>query len=125
MSENKWQEFQSPEWRLQDLGRPAVFIIPLKALWVRTGEGSIEDELNRFLFANFTAFTSMSIPSFGVWSGPGQTPVFDESRMYEVSFKGKERIPLLVTELARIARLTGEECIYLKAGQYACLIHPS
>jgi hypothetical protein len=50
--------------------------------------------------------------------------VSDESRIFEVSFKGKENIPLLIKKLAQVARLTGEECIYLKAGQYACTVAP-
>jgi hypothetical protein len=50
--------------------------------------------------------------------------VLDESRQYAVSFKGKDRIPLLLEELAHIATLAGEECIYFEAGQYACLVYP-
>lgn len=124
MSDNKWSEFERPEYRLQDLGRPAVFIIPTRALAQPMNEETLADNLNQFLVDNFGAYTAMTIPAFGIWRGPGGSLASDESRVYEVSFKGKENIPLLIKKLAQIAELTGEECIYLKAGQYSCLVSP-
>lgn len=124
MSDNKWSEFESPDYRLQDLGRPAVFIIPVRALAQQIDGETLADDLNRFLADNFGAYTVMTTPNFGIWRGPGGSLVSDESRIYEVSFKGKENIPLLIKKLVRIAELTGEECIHLKAGQYSCLASP-
>lgn len=124
MSDTKWSEFERPDYRLQDLGRPAVFIIPVRALAQSIDGETLSENLNRFLVGNFGAYTVMTIPGFGIWKGPGGSPVSDESRIYEVSFKGKENIPLLMKKLAQIAELTGEECIYLKTGQYSCLVSP-
>lgn len=124
MSDNKWSEFESPAYRLQDLGRPAVFIIPVRALVQRIDGETLAENLNRFLTDNFGAYTIIDIPSFGIWRGPGGVLITDKSRIYEVSFKGKENIPLLIKKLVRIAEFTGEECIYLKAGQYSCLVSP-
>lgn len=124
MSDSKWSEFESPDYRLQDLGRPAVFIIPVRALAQPMDGETLADDLNRFLEENFGAYTVFDIPGFGIWKGPGGSFVKDKSQIYEVSFRGKENIPLLIRKLARIAELTGEECIYLKAGQYSCLVSP-
>ena len=106
------------------MGRPAVFLIPLKKLQQEHDGASIEDRLHRFLITNFGAYTTSSIPSYGVWKDLDQKVVLDESREYKVSFRGKKYIPLLIDELAYIAVLTGEECIYLEAGQYASLVYP-
>lgn len=124
MVENKWLEFESPRYRLQDLGRPAVFLIPLSKLRQEIDGVTIEERLRRFLTANFAAYSATEIPSFGVWLGSGREIVFDESRQYKVSFVGKDRIRLLLEKLRDIAVLAGEECIYFEAGQYACLIWP-
>ena len=125
MANNKWREFDGPHYRLRDLGRPAIFLIPLKKLRQKHDGVLIEDRLHRFLIANFGAFTTSSIPSFGVWKEPDQKAVVDESRQYKVSFAGKKHIPLLIEELAQIAALTEEDCIYLETGQYACLVYPT
>ena len=122
--ENKWLEFESPSYRLQDLGRPAVFLVPIKKLQLEIRGVTLEERLRRFLTKNFSAYSATSIPSFGVWLDSGREIVFDESRQYKVSFAGKERIRLLLKELRDIAVLAGEECIYFEAGQYACLIWP-
>lgn len=124
MPENKWSEFESPNYHLQDLGRPAVFLIPVKKFELEIDGVPLKEHLHGFLSEHFTAYTASLIPSLGVWKGPGDVPVFDESWEYKVSFEGKDRIPFLMGELARIAALIGEECIYFEAGQYACLIHP-
>ena len=125
MTDNKWQQFKGKgTYRLQDLGRPAMFLIPVKKLKRKIGKVSVEERLHKFLVAHFTAYTSSSIPSFGVWKGSDEKMVRDESRQYKVSFEGKDRLPVLIEELARIATLVEEECIYFEAGQYACLIYP-
>ncbi len=122
--EDKWSGFGSDRYRLQNLGRPAVFLVPLKKLAFKIGDETVEDQLHRFLIKQFGAFTTSAIPGYGVYTDPEQKVVLDESREYKVSFNGKERIPLLIDELARIAALVGEDCIYLEAGQYACLVYP-
>ncbi len=128
MVENIWQQFESPDsnYHLQDLGRPAVFLIPLTKLQWKVDGVACGEHIQQFLTATFGAcsFRSSPVPSSGIWIGPGQKIELDESLRYEVSFAGKDRIPLLLEELARIAILIEEKCIYFAAGQYACLIHP-
>ena len=83
-----------------------------------------EENLHQFLSKEFGAFTTTTVPYFGFWRSAGLRITYDECRLYEVSFVGKERMPLLLTKLAEIARIIGEECIYFKAGQYTCLVRP-
>ena len=124
MPENKWQEFESSHYRLQDLGRTAVFLIPLKKLRQEIDGTTVEEHLHQFLTKNFGAYGFLSVPSSGVWIGPDQVIMFDESRRYEVAFVGKSRLPFILDELARLAVLIGEKCIYFAAGQYVCLVWP-
>lgn len=122
--ENKWEGLEGENYRLEDLGRPAIFLLPIKKLQKRVGNVTIEQVLHRFLIEQFGAYTSSTIPSFGVWKNTERAVISDECRQYEVSFVGKERIPVLAKKLAEIAKLIKEECIYLKAGQYSCLVYP-
>ncbi|MDO8495333.1 MAG: hypothetical protein Q7S32_02280 [bacterium] len=123
---NKWIEFANPEkYRLVDLGRPAVFLIPVSKLKQEIGrETTIEDHIDQFLLKKFGSFTKISFPSFGVWS-KGEEVINDDCVQWKVSFSDKRKIPLLLAKLAEVAFLIGEECIYVEAGQYAALIYPS
>lgn len=123
---NKWAEFaSSPSYRLVDLGRPAVFLIPVRKLKMDAlpQPDTVEEELRKFLLANFGAYTVTYVPSFGCWRD-GERIIYDECVQYEVSFAGKEHIPLLLGKLARVALITGEKCIYVKSGQYSALVYP-
>jgi hypothetical protein len=89
------------------------------------GEWStIEAYLEHFLTKTFGAFSSFRAHNYGFWENADRKVVYDECSVYEISFLGKERIPKLLEKLAEIAVLIGEDCIYFKAGQYACTIHP-
>mgnify|MGYP001612835059 FL=1 len=121
---SKWDGLDGPGFRFEDLGRPAVFLIPVSKLQKRLGGKSAAEDLDHFLTENFGAFTRMTISNFGVWVNGQKTIICDECGFYEVSFVGKERITLLARKLAELASAIGEECIYFKAGQYAALIYP-
>jgi len=123
-ADDKWRRFKSPKYRLQDLGRPAVFLIPMKKLRQEHNGMLIEKRLHNFLITNFGAFTTSSTPDFGVWKDFDQNAVVDDSRRYTVAFKGKEYLSPLIEELAQIAILTKEDCVYLEAGQYSTLVYP-
>lgn len=121
---NKWQGLAGPGSRIVDLGRPAVFLIPVKKLEKKINGVTVRQALHRFLIQHFGAYTASTLPSFGFWKSLSRATVNDACTHYEVSFLGKERLPALTAELARIAALIGEECIYLKAGQYTGLVYP-
>jgi len=127
MSENKWTELNEAGkgYRVEDLGRAAFFLIPEKKLKMRFSRGvTVEDVLHEFLIKEYGAFTTATVPSFGIWRDARGEPVEDACRQYRVAFPGKERIPALLEALADILRMTGEECFYFEAGQYAGLVYP-
>ena len=119
MNDNPWRGFDDPDYELVDIGRPAVFLVPNRVL---TGE--VRGLLEQFLKETYGGFQRPTCLVSGVYTSNAGDTVLDDCVQYEVSFKGKERIPELARMLANVARLTGEECIYLKAGQYASLLRP-
>ncbi len=123
---NKWAEFlNNPGYNLANLGRPAIFLLPTKKLKRKFRNTSVEKDLHGFLVNNFGAYTTSLISNFGFWKSDTEMLTYDECREYEVSFAGKEKIPLLLAKVASISAYIGEDCIYFKAGQYACLVYPS
>ena len=118
-SENPWAQFGGSDYTIRNLGRPAVFFIP-----VRNFTREARDELERVLAEEFGAFSFDDVPNHGMWRDGAGRLVEDRSVKYTVSFAGKERIPLLIRILVNLARLLGEESIYLEAGQYACEVVP-
>ena len=110
---DKWSDLRSNDYEIVDLGRPAVFLLPVKKLRWSIGGISIEEDLHRFLIENFGTYTTSK-----------KAVITDECREYRVSFLGKERTPLLLKKLAAIAYLIEEECVYCEAGQYAALVYP-
>lgn len=124
MNDNKWRGLEGKSYKIEDLGRPAVFLLPLQKLKKMADGATTEENLHRFLTETFGAFTTTTIPYFGFWRGNGAELTYDECILYEVSFAGKEKVPLLLAKLAEIADAIGEKCIYFKAGQYACLVYP-
>ncbi len=102
----KWDESSNdPAYRIEDLGRPAVFLIPSHALRKMVNDEIIEEHLHRFLYEHFGAFTTTILPYFGMWRDGKQRKIYDECRQYEVSFVGKDRIPVLLRQLAVICQL--------------------
>ncbi len=123
---NPWQEFQNIGYRIEDLGRPAVFLMPTYKLdWPYMERHTVRDDLHAFLLAYFGSFTTTITPFFGFYKKGSGVMIHDQCYQYEVSFVGKDRIGLLISKLAVIARRIEEECIYFKAGEDACLIYPS
>jgi hypothetical protein len=120
-----WTQFESPDdYELVDIGRPAVFFIPLKKLRKKVGNETVRSAIDNYLVNTFSTFTKFKVESFGVWRNGRMVLVPDRCLMYEVSFLGKERIKPLLKEIARINMALGEDCIYFKAGQYSSLIYP-
>lgn len=120
---NKWQEFKGESFEIVDLGRPAVFFVPAQKLKGENG-AEISQNLHLFLVSQFDAYSTSLAPSFGLWKDSEQRIVSDECIVYEVSFVGKDKIPILLKKLAELCIDLKEECIYLKAGQHACLVYP-
>ncbi len=118
MKQSKWRAFQkSDDYEIVDLGRPAVFLVPIGKLQAKIGKTTVEKYLERFLKKNFEAFTIRHSGIRGHWKGS-----IDDLAEYEVSFLGKEKIPTLLKILADLCRKIGEKCFYVKAGQYTALV---
>lgn len=122
--ENKWSGLEGKGYKIEDLGRPAIFLIPVKKLDIEILGRTVEYRLRQFLIEKFGAFTASRIPSFGFWKNTEHAAISDECAIYEVSFVGKDKIPVLLRKLAEIAKDIDEECVYFKAGQYSCLVYP-
>jgi hypothetical protein len=124
---NPWKGLdKGPGYRVENLGRPAVFFIPSYKLRKYTiGEETVEEHLHAFLAERFSAFTTTTAPFAGYWKDAKHRLVADESRMYKVSFVGKDRIPELFAKLGEICTVIEEDCLYVEAGQYAGLLYPA
>lgn len=121
---SKWTSLRGEGYLLEDLGRPAVFLLPIKKLHFPMGETTVEEELHQFLIKNYGSYTTSTVPSFGFWKDLKRATILDECRIYEVSILGRKKVPPLLRKLADIAIAMQEECIYVKAGQYAALVYP-
>ncbi len=104
------------------LGRPAVFYLPLDKL-NKTLNGDFQRRLESFLLENYGGFTKKEGNVSGAWNG-GSMIHYDNSIEYKVAFVGKEKIPRLEVELAKMAEELGEEAIYLETGEDSWLIKP-
>lgn len=122
--QNKWKGFSSGDYTIKNLGRPAVFLLPTKKLNKKFGGETLKSNLHKFLIKNFGSYTTSIVPQFGFWKKSNESTIVDECCEYEVSFLGKNRIPLLIKKLSEIASAAKEECVYLKAGQYSCFVYP-
>lgn len=120
----RWWSLKDPSYEISNMGRPAVFLLPSHKLRTRDGEDSVEDDLKKFLIANYDGFTTTTVPYFGFWRSDGKEVTYDECRQYEVAILGRTNVKPLMKKLAEIAKVIDEDCIYFKAGQYACLITP-
>jgi len=127
MITHPWQGLAGPGSRIVDLGRPAVFYIPIVKLdvLVAPSKVTVREWLHEHLIREYGAYTSCHAPQVGFYCSGDGIHVGDESAQYEVSFVGKERIPDLTAMIAQLARVTEEECIYLRTGQYSCLVYPA
>lgn len=125
MRRNKWAEFKCNRYRIQDLGRRAVFLVPSHRMRKRCGGTSVEKLLHEFIKKHIGAWTYTLSPLAGVWTNELGEIFYDECREYKVAFLGKKRIPALLEILAAVAKEINEECIYVEAGQYSATIYPT
>lgn len=108
-------------YRLLSLGRMAVFYIPSR----KAKEKGHDVEIRDFLLKEFGACTATLGNFCGWWKSDESEKIhYDENIEFKVAFVGKERIPILTSFLAKVAKNLGEECIYLETGEDAWLIYP-
>lgn len=114
--------------RIEDLGKPAVFLIPSVKVYNKkyslTGQ-FIAREIHKFLMETFGGYTCASGNIFGYFTSTFAE--YDELRQFSVAFKedeGRTKVPKLQEFLAKICEDIGEECIYLVCGEHAMLVYP-
>ncbi|MBU6501024.1 MAG: hypothetical protein KGJ89_02770 [Patescibacteria group bacterium] len=123
--QSKWREFaDNPRYWVEDLGRPAVFLIPIRKLNKKIGGKTVKSIVYDFLIQRFNACTIPKSTVTGFWKDSSGEIHKDVCRVYEVSFLGKQRIPFLLERLAEVASAIHEKGIYVKAGQYTCVVYP-
>lgn len=125
MRKSKWVEFKSDRYRIQDLGRRAVFLVPSQKMRTMCGVTLVENLLHAFIKKYVGAWTYTLSPLAGVWTNELGEIFYDECREYKVAFLGKGRIPALLEVLAAVAKEIDEECIYVEAGQYSATVYPT
>ena len=123
---NPWAQFKSKSFNIIDLGKAAVFYIPVKKLRGKKGI-RIRQDLYLFLVAQFGANSVAVTPTelrLGQWRNDSGLTIIDKCVDFEISFAGKEKILPLMERLTKLAQEINEECIYFKAGEDSCLIVP-
>lgn len=108
-------------YRLESLGRPALFYIPEEKL---DENPDIQRKIHNFLTDRFGGYTNPTGDVKGYWK-EGHQIIRDRSRQYRVAFVGKERIPELAGFLSDLAIEMKEKCIYLETGEDAQLVWPN
>lgn len=112
-------------FRLDPLGRMAVFLLPSLKLKQRRRRGrSYEEVVHHFLLKHFGGYTASAGNIFGFWRDDETgREYYGEHREYKVSFRGRERVAMLQHFLSKLARELAEDTIYLEYGEDAWLVH--
>jgi hypothetical protein len=111
-------------FRVEPLGRMAVFLLPSLKLKQKK-RGKPHDEIvHHFLMKHFAGYTASAGNIFGFWRDD-QTgrEYYGEHKEYKVSFRGRDRVAMLQTFLSQLAAELGEDSIYLEYGEDAWLVY--
>jgi hypothetical protein len=111
-------------FRVESLGRMAVFLLPSLKLKQKK-RGKPHDEIvHHFLMKHFAGYTASAGNIFGFWRDD-QTgrEYYGEHKEYKVSFRGRDRVEMLQKFLSELARELDEDCIYLEYGEDAWLVY--
>lgn len=106
--------------REQKMGRVVRFLLPsLKLKQAGQQARTVEEELHRFLTAEFGGYTAASGNLFGYWKDDTGREQYGEHREFTVALKEEDKLTDLKKFLAAIARRMGEQCVYLEIGYEA------
>lgn len=109
------------------LGNEVQFLLPSLKLRERDLMNvSPVDQLEKFLVANYAAFTAHTGNIEGNWKDESGKEIVGEHRLYSVAFdvNDQQRFDLLMDYLAKLAVQLGERCIYYAIGRPAFLVYP-
>jgi hypothetical protein len=111
-------------FRLDPLGRMAVFLLPSLKLKQKKLGKSFEEVVHHFLLKNFEGYTASAGNIFGFWrDAKTGREFYGEHKEYKVSFRGRDRVAMLQEFLSQLAGELGEDCIYLEYGEDAWLVY--
>jgi len=111
-------------FRLDALGRMAVFLLPSLKLKQKKLGKSFEEVVHHFLLKNFEGYTASAGNIFGFWrDAKTGREFYGEHKEYKVSFRGRDRVAMLQEFLSQLAGELGEDCIYLEYGEDAWLVY--
>src|SRR5262249_2117331 len=89
-----------------------------------SGNRTHEDVLHEFLMKRFGGYTASAGNIFGYWKDARTgREYYGEHKEYKVSFRGKDRVALLLRYLARLGHQLGEDSIYVETGEDAWLVY--
>ena len=111
-------------FRVEPLGRMAVFLLPSLKLKQKQRGKTHEETVHHFLMKHFAGYTASAGNIFGFWRDE-QTgrEYYGEHKEYKVSFRGRDRVEMLQNFLSQLAKELGEDCIYLEYGEDARLVY--
>src|SRR6187549_706243 len=96
-------------FRVESLGRMAVFLLPSLKLKQKQRGKTHEEIVHHFLMKHFAGYTASAGNIFGYWRDD-QTgrEYYGEHKEYKVSFRESDRAEMLQTFLSRLAKELGE-----------------
>jgi hypothetical protein len=111
-------------FRVDSLGRMAVFLLPSLKLKQKKRGKTHEETVHHFLMKHFAGYTASAGNIFGFWRDDRTgREYYGEHKEYKVSFRGRDRVDMLQQFLSRLARELGEDSIYLEYGEDAWLVY--
>jgi hypothetical protein len=111
-------------FRVESLGRMAVFLLPSLKLKQKKRGRAHDETVHDFLMKHFAGYTASAGNIFGYWHDE-QTghEYYGEHKEYKVSFREPDRVQMLQQFLSRLAKELEEDCIYLEHGEDAWLVY--
>ena len=111
-------------FRVESLGRMAIFLLPSLKLKQKKLGKSHEEIVHHFLMKHFAGYTASAGNIFGFWRDDRtHREYYGEHKEYKVSFRGKDRVEMLQEFLSQLAGELNEDCIYLEYGEDAWLVY--
>lgn len=119
----KTRKSAAKTFRLEPLGRMAVFLLPSLKLKQKKLGKSYEEVVHHFLMKNFAGYTASAGNIFGFWRDEQtRREYYGEHKEYKVSFRGRDRVAMLQRFISRLAGELSEDSIYLEYGEDAWLV---
>jgi hypothetical protein len=118
------QNSRAQPFRVEPLGRMAVFLLPSLKLKQKKLGKNYEEVVHHFLMKHFAGYTASAGNIFGFWRDEKtQREQYGEHKEYKVSFRGRNRVAMLQKFLSELAGELGEDSIYLEYGEDAWLVY--